>query len=83
MSGRDIDAIKVAILRQRSKLDTMEDEWSAAGGMCCPGCMFGDRWNTVQRKVDRQAAWLAILLKKRDWPGDSELAWRIGAGMWS
>ena len=60
-----IRLLKKAIGRKEKGLDSMTKEWEDSGGICCPGCMFGSQWQEVVDKLERQDAWLKILLEKR------------------
>lgn len=70
----DIEFLKMAMARQRGLIESTIDACEYSGVV--------DRLMAEERKLKRQGAWLVILLVKRGWPGDVELARDIGGGIW-
>ncbi len=58
------DALIASMLHVDAALEALRDRWACAGGLCCPGCMFGADWGKLTRKSQRQTDWLGILNRK-------------------
>lgn len=70
--GIDLEIARVdaAMKRVEDKLDEMQDYWARNHLPCCPGCAFGHEYTELADKVERQAAWLVVLLHRRSKPED-------------
>jgi len=53
----------------------MDEHRAALGGTT-------GEYEQLRQKLARQAAWLAVLLRKRGQPDDIKLAWMIDRGSW-
>lgn len=57
----DLDRCLANLIRGNQYLDELADAWAGAGGICCPGCMFGALWTQV---VGRQQSRADLLYGK-------------------
>lgn len=78
----NIEATKASADRLSRKLDAMTDAWADAGGVCCPGCMFGSEYTAVAAKLERVLAWLKVLLLRRGRDEDVKLTQAIEMEAW-
>lgn len=81
MSGidREIDLLKLA----HERLDQrMREDFPVHPGECCAQCKYGHEYVAVADKLERQAAWLRILLAKRGRLEDLDLAEAIRVSAW-
>ena len=65
--------MRAALRRHEEQIDDMNREWGRAGGLCCPGCMFG-KYSRAVAQFERTARWLIVLLCKRGRHEDNEEA---------
>jgi hypothetical protein len=61
--------IELSRLRKRIndgdfELDQMSNQWKMSGGICCPGCMYGLRYNDLCDKQDRRRKIEKNLIRK-------------------
>lgn len=42
----------------RARLERMVERWHEAGGVCCPGCMFGAEMREIEEKQQRRFEFL-------------------------
>jgi len=67
----EIRRVRAACRRYRARLDEMSEQ-AYRDRDCCPSCRFGHTYNGLADKLERAAAWLVILLRKRG--SDRDLA---------
>ncbi len=47
-----------AYQRGEERLRELQTQWVAAGGLCCPGCMFPREWLNLVQKQERRMAFI-------------------------
>lgn len=57
---QEIRFLRAAMLRVETLMEPMQSEFEDDGG-CCLSCVFGDRWDRLARKLERQEAWMKVL----------------------
>ena len=63
---REIANVERALKRTSESIDAFNDRWHREQMGCCPSCAFGHPYAALCAKYDRQAAWLVVLLFRRD-----------------
>jgi hypothetical protein len=61
----EIKRVSAALKRHEAAIREMDEEWARLDGVCCPGCMFGERHSKACDKAERTRAWLVVLLRRR------------------
>lgn len=61
----EIYNLKENIKDGERELNRLYLSWKMSDGTCCPGCMFGSKYNDLCDQQDRRNKWLQILLQRK------------------